>query len=154
MHRILETGRTEARPTHDRGAAALALRTYRQIAAILEAQGGTPITPARVRQICEAAEMKIVRAVVDEPFHQQIAAMLAEQEGAPIDPTELAELCQEESRKFVRALLSDTGVSERSGCRSTCGRRAEGGAHNQAGTEAFKPRSNSKFVAPGIGSQS
>lgn len=45
----------------------LTVRTYRQIAAVLEEREGTPISEDRVAHICKKAEMKLIDALHDDP---------------------------------------------------------------------------------------
>lgn len=104
---------TATRPTTTHEAAMCAIHTYRQIAEILEAQSGTPITPKRVRQICRAAEMKIVGALVDELFQQECAAKLAEREALPSAASDARALCKFGERKAVLALFAHAPIRTR-----------------------------------------
>ena len=45
----------------------LAVRTYRQIAAVLEERDGRPISADRVAHICKKAEMKLTHALRADP---------------------------------------------------------------------------------------
>jgi hypothetical protein len=51
----------------------LAVRTYRQIAEVLEQRGTPGLTPARVAHICRVAEMKLALALLADPVvHQRL----------------------------------------------------------------------------------
>lgn len=60
---------TASRPhTPECGSRTLAARTYSQIAALLTAREGVPSNPASVKQTCQAAERKLVRALRNDPL--------------------------------------------------------------------------------------
>lgn len=52
---------TEQRPN------AFAVRTYRQIAEVLQEREGKPISEDRVAHICRSAELKIIDAIRADP---------------------------------------------------------------------------------------
>jgi len=56
------------RSARKRGLTAPAVRSYRQIAAILSERGGAPICPAHVRRLCRAAEGKLALALLSDPM--------------------------------------------------------------------------------------
>jgi hypothetical protein len=61
-----------AEDARGRGPTAPAVRTYRQISAILaRREGRPPICPARVRQLCLAAERKLARALLRDPAFRE-----------------------------------------------------------------------------------
>ena len=160
MYRSAETDTTAVRPKRDRSAFVPVLRTYRQIAKILEARDGALISPARVREICQAAEKKIAHAFVEEPFHEQIVAILAGQEGMLMAPADVAELCESEGQKLVFALLADAATGARPGSGSARGGRDHGrdqrSMHHDvdahADVAAFK--ACAPLTRPGVGRQS
>lgn len=98
------------------------LRTYRQIAGILKERGIAAISPERVRQICRAAEMKIVHALVDEPVRQHFASLFAGQTGSSSDSSDTRAMCRQESDELVYAVLNDMKVGARLGSGSRRGR--------------------------------
>ena len=65
MQRLTDTACSQHTPEHYHNT--LAVRTYRQIAEIFVDRGGTPISPARVAQICRMAEMKRAHALLADP---------------------------------------------------------------------------------------
>jgi hypothetical protein len=69
MYRLNHTA--PARRTLGHGHKMLAVRTYRRIAEILAERGGAPVSPARVKQICHAAEMRFTRAFLADPVIQK-----------------------------------------------------------------------------------
>ena len=65
MQRLTDTACSQHTPEHYPNT--LAVRTYRQIAEIFVDRGGTPISPARVAQICRMAETKLAHALLADP---------------------------------------------------------------------------------------
>ena len=65
MHRLTDTASSQHTPEHY--LKTLAVRTYLRIAEIFVERGDTPISPARVAQICRMAEMKLAHALLADP---------------------------------------------------------------------------------------
>ena len=65
MHRLNDTA--SSHHTLEHFPKVLAVRTFRQIAEIFADRGGTPISPARVAQICQVAEMRLANALLADP---------------------------------------------------------------------------------------
>ena len=55
-----------------RGPTGLAIRTYQQIAQVLEAREGVSITPRRVAQLCHRAETRLIGALLADPLVREL----------------------------------------------------------------------------------
>ena len=58
-----QPGSKSERDKSSRGTLAASIREYREIAAVLSRRAGLTISEAEVKQLCESAESKVIRAV-------------------------------------------------------------------------------------------
>ena len=70
MHRWTGTATEQHTPEHYRETPAV--RTYQQIAQILAERDGTPVSPALVEDVCQAAEMRILQALIADPVLREL----------------------------------------------------------------------------------